>query len=160
MRASLANGLALWGVLACAWFTLAALYQGVGAIGWALGGAAAVVLLCWRLGLLGGPAWPDRTAELAELVRRAAAAVPEGAVETARACLGDARAFRPSVVLYAMPEGEPARGSFAFAASLRPGLLATSIEAQGVFLHTLHEDDADEEELLRLQESAKAAGGP
>lgn len=161
MRSVYANGVALWGVLMGMWFALAAASQGgLDAHGGVLTGASVslvATLFSGRLGLLGGDAWPDRAGLAGKMLLRRARLAFEGIALTLRALAGDARSYRPALVRYAMDQANPARGIFALLASAAPGLMSVSLDARGLYLHVLHEDDGDDEDLRGLEGASRPA---
>lgn len=160
MRSVFANGVALWGALMGLWFALAAAsHGGLEARGGLLSGAGvatAATLLSARLGLLGGAAWPDQAGSAAALMLRRARMALEGIALTLRVLVGDSRSFRPALVRYKLSQANPERGIFALGASTAPGLLSVNLDAHGLYLHVLHEDDGDDED-LRALEGARGA---
>lgn len=161
MRASVANALALWGVLIGLWFALA----GVSAIPGltrpevVLLAPAGVTLVCWVLGLLEGPAWADRGRDLAQFWLLCLKGVGEGGVATARAILGVRQALRPALVLHPTAASDEGRGLFALGASMAPGMVAVAVSPKGVLIHSIHDDEADDEDLRALQAAARRVAG-
>lgn len=155
MRSMIANGVVLWGALIGLWLALAAasVLELNSAADWLRGAGAAggVTLLCARLGLLSGPSWPDSTGQAFGLLARRCKMGLEGVWLTLLALLGNKHVLRPALVRYALPNGSPARGMFALAASMAPGLLSVSLDQRGLYLHVLHEDDGDDEDLHFLE---------
>lgn len=157
MHSMIANGVALWGILLGLWFALAAASPaGLDAGGWLSGAGASgvVILVSARLGLLGGAPWPDRAAGAAALLLRRVRMGLEGVGLALRALVGDSRAMQPALVRYTMAQANPARGIFVLGVSLLPGLVSVNLDARGLFLHVLHEDDADDEDLQALEGGA------
>jgi len=161
MRASVANALALYGVLVGLWLALAGLAPARGLTRWEalLGAPAAVTLACWWFGLLSGPAWAGRGAALAEFWGRCLRGVYEGGLAVAGAILGRRHALRPALVLHPTAAEDPARGLFALGASMAPGVVAVALDPNGVLIHTIHDDEADDDDLRALQAAARRVGG-
>ena len=163
MRSMFANGVVLWGALIGLWLALAAasVLELHSAADWLRGAGAAgvVVLLCARLGLLGGQSWPDAAGPAMGLLARRGKMGLEGVWLTLLALSGNRQLLRPALVRYALPSTSPARGIFALAASLAPGLLSVSLDERGLYVHVLHEDDGDDEDLRALQSGPAPGGG-
>ena len=162
MRSSVANALALWGVLTGLWFAMAGISALPGLTRWevVLLAPAGVTLACWALGLLAGPAWTERGAELGSFWGRCLLFAFEGAQATARAIFGLPQALRPALVLHPTTQGEDWRGLFALGASMAPGIVAVALDAKGVLIHSIHDDEADDEDLRVLQVAARQASNP
>lgn len=161
MRTSLANAVALWGVLVGLWFALAAGAPAeLGRIEVAAAVAALITAICVALGLARGPAWPDRVAPLARFWAARARAALEGAGHVLAASWKGASAIKPALVRHRLPEAAAERPLMAFGASLAPGMLAVSLDAEGALLHVLHEDDGDDEDLALLAHLSRQASRP
>lgn len=162
MRSSIANALALWGVLTGLWFAMAGVSALPGLTRWEVVvlAPAAVTASCWALGLLAGPAWAERGAELGQFWRQSLLLAFEGGVATVRAILGLRQALRPALVQHPTAPAAQGRGLFALGASMAPGIVAVSLDDKGVLIHSIHDDEADDEDLRALQAAARRASSP
>lgn len=164
MRSMFANGVVLWGALIGLWLALAAasVLELHSAADWLRGAGAAgvVVVLCARLGLLGGQSWPDTVGQALGLLARRCNMALEGIWLTLLALSGNRRLLRPALVRFTLPSASPERGIFALSASMAPGLLSVSLDERGLYVHVLHEDDGDDEDLRALQSGPAPRVGP